>query len=37
MGVAASKEESAIAVHKARGIKGVKRVTAHLRIVPPKS
>ena len=37
MGVAGSKEESAIALHKARGIKSVKSVKAHLRIVPPKS
>ena len=36
MGVAQSQQESNLALQKIRGIKGVRDVKAHLRVVPPK-
>ena len=36
MGVAQSQPEASLAVQKIRGIKGVKSVKPHLRVVPPK-
>ena len=36
MGVAESQQEATIAQQKIRGIKGVKSLVSHLRVVPPK-
>ena len=36
MGVAQSQQETDVAKQKIRGIKGVKAVASHLRVVPPK-
>ncbi len=36
MGVARSQQEASVAVQKIRGVKGVKSVVSHLRVVPQK-